>query len=113
MANFLSKVDFPLIGRNGITLKQKWASGLRTLFGTMVAGFPGLFLLQFGQAAFSPNFARVLDDQSGIAAHVISRAIQRGAKVTELSKEAEDAWTAEIARTAVQRIDFWVDCTPS
>lgn len=112
MFNFLSKIDFPIVGR-GESLREKWGNGLESLFGTMIHGFPNLFLLQFGQAAFSPNFARVLDDQSGIAAHVISSAVKRGAKTVEVSSEAEQKWTAAIARTAQTRVDFFTECTPS
>src|ERR1022692_338168 len=42
---------FELYGREGVSLTEHWADGMRTLHGMQTRGFPNLFLIQNSQAA--------------------------------------------------------------
>ena len=45
------RTGFEIVGRNGLTLSEKWSEGMETLHGMHVVDFPNLFLMQPSQAA--------------------------------------------------------------
>lgn len=51
-----SRNGFELIGKDGVTLQQKWRKGMRSLYGVCSRGFPNHFMFQNAQAGRSVNF---------------------------------------------------------
>jgi cation diffusion facilitator CzcD-associated flavoprotein CzcO len=102
----------PVYGRGGVTLREAWKDGPRTLHGFYSNGFPNLFQLGPVQNASSVNFAHVLDEQAGHVAEVVAEARRRGAPCVEPTTEAQDAWVATVRQKAADLHKFHAECTP-
>jgi hypothetical protein len=62
-----SRAGFTLRGRNGVTLDEHWADGVRTMHGIHIHGFPNYFYIGgLEQAARTANFAHTLTEASGL-----------------------------------------------
>jgi cyclohexanone monooxygenase len=101
-----------IYGRNGITTTEKWKDGARTLHGQMTRGFPNCFMIGTVQAALSPNFLHVTDEQARHIAYLVSETKQRGWSTIEPTQEAEDSWTDTIVQLSSLRAQFLKECTP-
>ena len=81
-----------IIGRGGVSLAEKWADGAASLFGMMSRGFPNMFVMPAPgqQAVVTVNYTQL----AVLGAEFVGRAVglleQRGAKVFDVSAEAED-----------------------
>ena len=101
-----------VIGRDGISLVEKWSAEPASLHGIASNGFPNLFVLRAAQAAFTVNFPHLLDEQSRHVAYIVAEAAARDATVVEASREAEDEWVAAITARAGTSVTFHSTCTP-
>lgn len=101
-----------IVGRDGLTLTEKWADGLATLHGMHVHGFPNLLIFSFQQAGFTVNFPHAIDEQARHAAYVIGHALATDVVALEATAEAEQAWVDTIVASARQNLDFARSCTP-
>ena len=95
---FARRAGYETIGRNGLTLTEKWRDRYRTFHGLHVRGFPNCFVMSLSQSGFSLNFTYSMDIQARQIAYVISETLARGASTVEASEEAEAEWCAEIAK---------------
>ena len=91
MTGALVSVD--IAGRDGLTLKNKWADGPRSYLGLMTTGFPNFFTIT------GPQSPSVLSNMMvSIVQHVdwigdcLARLRQRGASVIEPTETAEAGW---------------------
>jgi cation diffusion facilitator CzcD-associated flavoprotein CzcO len=85
-------------GREGVTLKDRWADGMKAYKGTAVAGFPNLFLL-VGPNTGLGHSSQVFMIESQIAYAVDAvRHIERTGAVVEVREEAETAWDDSVQR---------------
>jgi cation diffusion facilitator CzcD-associated flavoprotein CzcO len=109
---FERRFGYPVIGRGGVALHEKWSKGAATLHGFFTRGFPNVLILSAVQSAFAFNFAHLLDEQTTHIAYILAQAQATGAKVVEASQAGEDGWVAEIDRAALQREAFLKECTP-
>ncbi|MDX6231467.1 MAG: hypothetical protein QOH68_418 [Nocardioidaceae bacterium] len=104
-----------IIGRDGISLADKWAPGVATLFGMMTRGFPNLFVMPAPaqQAVVTVNYTQL----AVLGAEFIGRAVgileQRGVRVFDVSAEAEERWTQTIVDSFVDGSRVMAACTPS
>jgi cyclohexanone monooxygenase len=110
--DYTRRAGYDLVGRDGITLKQKWAEGPSTFHGFHTRGFPNCFIISIVQSGFSVNFPHMLDEQSRHLAYVIDYALQNGVRVMEASEEAEADWVRTILEAAVNMQSFQESCTP-
>jgi cation diffusion facilitator CzcD-associated flavoprotein CzcO len=101
-----------IVGRDGITLAEKWADGVRTLHGMHTRGFPNLFFMNTAQAGFTANFPHALDEMSVHLAYLLDRARRDGVTVIEADQDAEDAWVQTIVDLARMGQSFLESCTP-
>ncbi|MFC6197541.1 flavin-containing monooxygenase [Ponticaulis profundi] len=109
---FERRNGFDPVGRNGVSLSEYWADGMRTLHGLNVHGFPNAFLVQASQAAnFISNYPHNLTEAGTTIATILTEAEKQRAKVIEADKAAEDAWVGIIAKNAGMMIGG-PDCTP-
>ena len=77
---YTRRAGFEVYGRDGKTLSENWANGLKTLHGFCSAGFPNCFHMGVTQNALTANFPHMLDEQ---ARHITdidqAREVARGA----------------------------------
>ena len=101
-----------LHGRDGVTLSEWWARGVRTLHGMHVHGFPNCFIMGNQQTGFTVNYPHMLNEQSLHIAHIVRKAQERGARSVEVTAEAEAAWVDTVIRLAGLGREFLEACTP-
>ncbi|MGW8556640.1 flavin-containing monooxygenase [Streptomyces tubercidicus] len=107
-----SQVAMDIVGKDGTTLKQKWAAGPRNHLGLLSAGFPNLFTV------IGPLSPSVLSNAVvSIEQHVewitdcIDHLRQNGLTEIDATACAEDDWCAHVAdlaaQTLYQDVDSW------
>ncbi|MEV0778042.1 flavin-containing monooxygenase [Streptomyces sp. NPDC050433] len=105
--------ELPAYGRGGVSLKESWKDGAKSLHGFYSHGFPNLFHLGPLHNAVASNFVHLLDEQASHVAQVVSQARERRARYVEPTAGAEAAWVATIKEKAVDLYSFQAECTPS
>ncbi|GKT84227.1 cyclohexanone monooxygenase [Colletotrichum tofieldiae] len=110
-------VNAPIVGRQQRTLRKKYESkDFGTLFGAATHGFPNLFFYSASGSSASANLTPALDINSRLVAHVVVRALQKASvpnqAVVEVSKQAEDEYTAKVAERA-RWFSALPNCTPN
>jgi cation diffusion facilitator CzcD-associated flavoprotein CzcO len=109
---YTRRAGYDIIGRDGMTLSEKWSEGLRTLHGLQTNGFPNCFFLGFTQTAVTVSVPHALDEQSRHIAFVLDQVRSRGARVVEATFEGEQAWCEEMRSKARLGVRFYEACTP-
>ncbi len=103
---------FDVIGRDGLSLREKWAAGPCSYLGFMMAGFPNLF------APSGPNGPAALANLITIAEHdvdwiagMVSYMEANGESSVEPTEEAEAAWmrlvTTLASRSLIRKANTW------
>ena len=110
--SYTRRAGYEVVGRDGVTLTDKWANGVSTLHGFHSRGFPNCFIISNVQSGFSVNFPHMLDEQSRHVAYIAKTCLDRQVRVMEASQAAEDEWVETIKSTAVLRQTFAEECTP-
>ena len=110
--SYTRRAGYDLIGRDGITLTEKWFDGVRTLHGMHARGFPNCMIVSNSQSGFTVNFPHMLDEQSKHLSYIISHALENGVRTVEVSEEAEEMWVQTIIDLARFSLDFQESCTP-
>ena len=108
---YTRRAEFEVYGRDGVSLSDYWAKGMKTFHGFLSHGFPNLFHMGLTQTGLAPNFTYMLNGQAEHIAHIITQVNTRNAQAVEPTPEAEAEWvklvTAPTFMTAYQDI-----CTP-
>ena len=110
--SYSQRTGFEIIGRDGLTLTDKWADGVRTLHGVHVNGFPNCFIESIAQSGFTVNFPYLIDTQSRHIAWVIAWALQHGAAELEATADAEAAWVDTVVERSSVIAGRRESCTP-
>jgi len=110
--SYTRRAGYDITGRDGVTLSEHWANGLRTLHGLTAHGFPNCFFLGFTQTAITISVPQALNEQADHVAHVVSEARKRGARLLEPTAEAEEAYVQEVRSLARLGERFYMECTP-
>ncbi len=106
------RYGFDLTGRDGLRLSEFWASGMRTLHGIHVRGFPNMFLVQLGQGGnFIANVPHNLTDAAKTIEAIITHMQDDGLDQVDVTPKAEDAWMEQLAPNPVMT-SFLAACTP-
>jgi cyclohexanone monooxygenase len=88
-------------GREGKTLKDKWAEGPRTYLGLETAGFPNLFTITGpGSPSVLTNMLPSIEQHVEFIADCISYMRQRELHLIEACPEAEELWVAHVNEVA-------------
>ena len=91
------RAGFETIGRDGITLTEHWADGMRSLHGIHVREFPNLFIVGPTQGAnLISNITHNLVEAGTTIASVIAHGHAVDAREIEVSESAESEWLALI-----------------
>jgi cation diffusion facilitator CzcD-associated flavoprotein CzcO len=104
--------DYETVGRDGLTLSEHWADGMRSMHGVHVHGFPSLFIEGLSQGArLISNITHNLDEAGRGIAAVVAHAIETGADRVEVTEEAEQEWM-DLLDTGPESLLSSPDCTP-
>ena len=110
--DYAQRTGFEVLGRDGLTLTEKWADGVRTFHGLHVRGFPNCFVESIAQSGFTVNFPYLLDVQACHVAWVIASALSRGITEVEASASAEAAWVDTVVGRSALVAERRKACTP-
>ncbi len=110
--SYTRRAGYDIVGRNGETISDKWADGMRTLHGLTVHGFPNCFFLGFTQTGVTVNVPHALNEQAKHVRYILNEASRQGAEVVEATAEGEQAWVDEMKDKARLGQRFYAECTP-
>jgi cyclohexanone monooxygenase len=110
--DYTRRAGYEIVGRDGLTLTEKWADGASTLYGMHSRGFPNLLIFSPAQSGFTVNFPHMLDEQSRHAAYIISHGLSDDLRTIEPSAAAETEWVETILQLAQNNQKFFEACTP-
>ena len=110
--DYCRRTGFELIGRDGVTLTERWRGGVRTFQGLQTNGFPNCFIESIAQAGLTVNFPYLLDVQASQAAWIIAWALERGVTEVEASLRAEAAWVDTVVARSTATAERAKTCTP-
>ena len=97
MTGSLLRID--IRGREGRTLREKWAAGPRTYLGLGTQGFPNLFTITGpGSPSVLSNMVPSIEQHVDWIADCIAHMRENGLGRIEASAEAEEAWVAVVNR---------------
>jgi cyclohexanone monooxygenase len=103
----------PVIGRDGLTLSDKWRDGATTMHGMHVHGFPNFMLSSTRQGSWDNNFPFSQEIVATHLALIIREALDRDIAQLEVTAEAEDDWVRFHEDKSRRMLEVWRDCTPS
>nr|MDJ0869316.1 NAD(P)/FAD-dependent oxidoreductase [Myxococcota bacterium] len=110
--DYSRRAGLQLFGRDGQSLTDKWAEGVRTLHGMHVHGFPNCFLMNNAQAGFTASYPHMLNEQAKHLAYIIQTATERGLEAVEVSEQGEADWVQQCIDKARLAGEFFESCTP-
>lgn len=104
---------FRLIGRDGKSIEEHWANGMRTLHGMLIHGFPNIATIHgIKQAVTSWNGTLILTKHTEHFVELVRFCHERGYAAFEPTGNAEDRWLRVLEEDSVADIQFLEDCTP-
>ncbi len=109
---YTRRAGYDIIGRDGVSLSDKWANGLRTFHGLQTNAFPNCFFLGFTQTAVTVSVPHALNEQARHVTYILTEARRRGARTVEVTPEAEQSWFDEMRDKARLAERFYAACTP-
>lgn len=112
---FPRRADHEIIGRDGISIAQRWKDGPETLHGMMTRGFPNLFLITSPgqQGVVTVNLTHAYTESAIHIGETIRALEASGVRWFDVSEEAQAAWTKEIVDAWRDNREFMAACTPS
>lgn len=110
--DYRQRTGFEVIGRDGLTLTEKWANGVRTFHGLHVHGFPNCFIESIAQSGFTVNFPYLIDTQARHVASVIAWVLKHEAADVEATADAEAAWVDTVLKRSNVIAGRRESCTP-
>ncbi len=92
-------------GRNGVTLREKWAAGPHNYLGLGVSGFPNMFVLVGpGSPSLLSNVILSIEQQVDWLSDLIGFANKKGSVVIETTHEAELEWVEHVNARAQETL---------
>jgi len=89
---YTRRAEFGMYGRDGVSLSDAWAKGMRTFHGFLSHGFPNCFHMGLTQTGLTANFTYMLDLQAKHVGQLITQVNKSNAKSIEPTPEAEEEW---------------------
>jgi cation diffusion facilitator CzcD-associated flavoprotein CzcO len=110
--DYTHRSSFEVVGRDGLTLTQKWSDGMESYHGMHVRGFPNMFIIGFSQGAnLIANITSNYTEAGTTLAAILRHAEAIGAREVECSADAERHWVQAI-EDAPRGLAGGPDCTP-
>jgi cyclohexanone monooxygenase len=95
MTGALLKID--VRGREGLSLREKWAAGPRTYLGLQVAGFPNLFTISGpGSPSVLTNMIVSIQQHVEFIRDCLVYMAEHGKRTIEAAASAEDEWVGVV-----------------
>jgi len=110
--DYTRRSGYDLKGRDGLSLKDKWANGISTLHGLHSRGFPNCFIISNAQSGFTVNFPHAMNEQAMHIAYIMSHCLATNVQTVEASAAAEESWVTEIINHSRFNQSFQESCTP-
>jgi len=86
-----------IIGRDGVTLKEKWADGPANYLGLSTSGFPNLFIMVGpGSPSLLSNVLVSTEEHADFIRDLITDIDKRGLNEVEASEDAEKEWVEHV-----------------
>lgn len=85
-------------GENGLELNEKYAEGMRTVFGVHSHGYPNLFIMGGYQASFQFNLTFMLQTQGDHIAECIKYVREHGYTTIDAAPQTEQWWVDEVIK---------------
>ncbi|MEM9650497.1 MAG: monooxygenase, partial [Actinomycetota bacterium] len=85
-----------IVGEHGLDLNEKYADGIRTVFGIHSSGFPNLFIMGGYQAPFQFNLTDMLQTQGDHIAACIDHVRSNGLHSIDPTPEMEEWWVQQV-----------------
>ncbi len=109
---YARRAGYETVGRDGVTLSERWSGGMQSLHGIHVHGFPNLFVVGLAQGAnLISNVTHNLVESATTIALVVAHALEVGAEEVEVTPEAEREWVEGIERNPGSFLGN-AECTP-
>jgi len=109
--DYTRRAEFEVIGRDGQSLSQYWAKGMRTFHGFLSHGFPNCFHMGLTQTGLAPNFTYMLNGQATHISYLVEETLTRKLRAIEPSLQAEADWVALISQQGFMS-QYQTECTP-
>ncbi|HTK62386.1 MAG TPA: cyclohexanone monooxygenase, partial [Pseudonocardia sp.] len=97
-------------GRDGVALSEQWAQGPASYLGLAISGFPNLFTITGPGSTFG-NIPVVAEHHIDWISDLIGHMLDTGYARVEATPEAQQEWTATMARLAAKSLiplaDSW------
>jgi len=112
---FPRRAGHDIVGRDGITMAERWKDGTCTLHGMYTHGFPNLFIMPAPaqQSVTTVNFTHLMVIGAVHVADTIRLLEARGVCVFDVSETAEEEWVEGIVANFRDNSAFMAACTPS
>jgi cation diffusion facilitator CzcD-associated flavoprotein CzcO len=109
------RVRHEVVGRDGVTLAEKWGDGARSLWGMTSRGFPNMFIMPapFQQAVVTVNYTHVAVEGAEHIAAVVRALDDAGIEWFDVEQAAEDRWVQAVVDRFVDASALMSMCTPS
>jgi cyclohexanone monooxygenase len=99
MTGALLRID--IHGKDGLSLREKWAAGPRTYLGLGISGFPNLFTITGpGSPSVLVNVIIAVEQHSDWIMDCIDHMREQGLAVIEAEEAAEDRWVEHVNEKA-------------
>jgi cation diffusion facilitator CzcD-associated flavoprotein CzcO len=98
-------------GESGLSLNDKYAEGMRTVFGIHSSGYPNLFIMGGYQASFQFNLTFMLQTQGQHIAECIKYVRDSNYTTIDAAPETEEWWVQEVIRHR-GKTNRNAECTP-
>src|SRR4051812_18322323 len=102
-----------IVGRDGVTIAEKWSDGVSTLFGMMSRCFPNMFIMPAPeqQAVVTVNYTQLAVLGGDFIGRMVGLLDKRGVEVFDVSAEAEEEWCNGVAASFVDASGVMSACT--
>ncbi|HMK64014.1 MAG TPA: NAD(P)/FAD-dependent oxidoreductase, partial [Acidimicrobiales bacterium] len=109
------RVGHEVVGRDGISLVEKFSEGMATLFGMLSRGFPNMFVMPAPgqQAVVTVNYTQLAVLGAEFVGRTVAMLEHKGIEVADVSAQAETAWTQKVVDSFVDASSVMSLCTPS
>jgi cation diffusion facilitator CzcD-associated flavoprotein CzcO len=108
---YTRRAEFEVYGRDGVSLSDYWAKGMKTFHGFLSHGFPNCLHMGLTQTGLAPNFTYMLDGQATHISHVITGVKAREGKSVEPTPAAEAEWVKLVTGRTFMT-EYQSACTP-
>ncbi|MBX3314212.1 MAG: NAD(P)/FAD-dependent oxidoreductase [Actinobacteria bacterium] len=115
MTPLARRAGHEIVGRDGTTLRERWAEGASSLFGMMIHGFPNLFVMPgpAQQSVVTVNYTQLAVLGASFVGRTVAHLEAQGASAFDVEAAVEAEWTSGIVGAFVDGSRVLAACTPS